>query len=269
MRLPRRIVLTFLTAAALAATVYAVPPGEIVLGDVVVIRLRNGSGKLDLTQRTNLVQERVNQILAIHDVTAKDVRVEKSPYGPTVFVRDIKLITVDEETAKAAGSTADSLARQWAHRLMGVIAQVNIKLPGAAPTQPPAPTEPPAVPEDPNAPKGDGKIVTAKSGLKYEDLVVGTGARPNTGQSVTVHYTGTLTDGKKFDSSRDRNEPFTFHIGVGEVIKGWDEGVATMKVGGRRKLTIPAALGYGERGAGDAIPPNATLIFDVELLEVK
>jgi peptidylprolyl isomerase len=109
---------------------------------------------------------------------------------------------------------------------------------------------------------------TTPSGLKYEDLNVGTGDSPSKGKRVTVHYTGTLTSGKKFDSSRDRNRPFEFVIGVGQVIKGWDEGVMSMKVGGRRKLTIPAVLGYGARGAGDVIPPNAELIFDVELLGV-
>ena len=110
---------------------------------------------------------------------------------------------------------------------------------------------------------------TTPSGLKYVDEVEGTGASPETGQTVTVHYTGTLTDGKKFDSSRDRNQPFSFTIGIGQVIKGWDEGVATMKVGGKRKLTIPAELGYGSRGAGGVIPPNATLLFDVELISIK
>jgi len=111
------------------------------------------------------------------------------------------------------------------------------------------------------------KITTA-SGLQYEDIVVGDGASPQPGQNVRVHYTGTLTDGSKFDSSRDRNQPFNFPIGVGRVIKGWDEGVISMKVGGRRILTIPSELGYGARGAGGAIPPNATLVFDVELLGV-
>jgi peptidylprolyl isomerase len=112
------------------------------------------------------------------------------------------------------------------------------------------------------------ETVTTDSGLKYVDQTVGEGASPSKGKKVTVHYTGTLTDGKKFDSSRDRGQPFQFVIGVGQVIKGWDEGVMSMKVGGRRKLIIPSALGYGARGAGGVIPPNAELHFDVELLGV-
>lgn len=114
--------------------------------------------------------------------------------------------------------------------------------------------------------------MTAKitdSGLKYEDLVEGNGDTAKAGQMVTVHYTGWLENGQKFDSSKDRNDPFRFKLGAGQVIRGWDEGVAGMKIGGTRKLTIPANLGYGSRGAGGVIPPNATLIFDVELLAVN
>jgi FKBP-type peptidyl-prolyl cis-trans isomerase FkpA len=115
-------------------------------------------------------------------------------------------------------------------------------------------------------------MVTTESGLQYEDTTVGSGATAQAGQRVSVHYTGWLYDGgvkgKKFDSSKDRGDPFGFGLGGGQVIKGWDEGVQGMKVGGTRVLVIPAALGYGARGAGGAIPPNATLMFEVELLGV-
>jgi len=116
---------------------------------------------------------------------------------------------------------------------------------------------------------GSNPEITTESGLKYVDLVVGTGREATSGNLATVHYTGWLTNGTKFDSSVDRRDPFSFPIGSGKVIRGWDEGVAGMKVGGKRKLTIPPQLGYGARGAGGVIPPNATLVFDVELLDVK
>ncbi|WP_250121538.1 FKBP-type peptidyl-prolyl cis-trans isomerase [Chroococcidiopsis sp. CCMEE 29] len=115
----------------------------------------------------------------------------------------------------------------------------------------------------------DANTVTTDSGLKYVQLKEGTGATPKPGQTVSVHYTGTLEDGTKFDSSRDRGKPFSFKLGAGQVIKGWDEGISNMKVGERRQLIIPPELGYGARGAGGVIPPNATLIFDVELLKIS
>ena len=119
-------------------------------------------------------------------------------------------------------------------------------------------------------PPVSGKPVTTASGLKYWDTKVGTGVTATAGHKVVVHYTGWLTNGKKFDSSVDRKEPFSFQLGGGQVIKGWDEGVAGMKVGGKRRLEIPPELAYGNRGVGGGlIPPNSTLLFDVELLDVK
>jgi len=116
-------------------------------------------------------------------------------------------------------------------------------------------------------------LTSTPTGLKYKDEVVGAGPEPKTGQSVSVHYTGWLDQngqkGAKFDSSRDRGQPFSFVLGQGQVIAGWDQGVATMKTGGKRTLVIPPALGYGARGAGGVIPPNATLIFEVELLGAR
>jgi len=118
-----------------------------------------------------------------------------------------------------------------------------------------------------------GKTMTTASGLKIEDTQVGTGATPKTGDTCVMHYTGWLyengTKGAKFDSSVDRGQPFAFTIGVGQVIKGWDEGVSSMKLGGKRTLIIPPELGYGARGAGRVIPPNATLLFEVELLDIQ
>jgi peptidylprolyl isomerase len=115
----------------------------------------------------------------------------------------------------------------------------------------------------------DERVTSTASGLRYVDLVEGTGASPAAGDQVEVHYTGWLEDGTKFDSSVDRRQPFVFPLGLGRVIKGWDEGVATMRTGGRRRLIIPAHLGYGDRGAGRAIPPGATLVFEVELLRIS
>jgi FKBP-type peptidyl-prolyl cis-trans isomerase FkpA len=111
--------------------------------------------------------------------------------------------------------------------------------------------------------------ITTASGLVYEDTVVGEGTEAKAGQQATVHYTGWLTNGSKFDSSKDRNDPFEFSLGMRQVIGGWDEGVQGMKIGGTRKLTIPPHLGYGARGAGGVIPPNATLVFEVELLGLR
>jgi peptidylprolyl isomerase len=127
------------------------------------------------------------------------------------------------------------------------------------------------VPGSPEAPRevADDDFVTTETGLKYYDFEVGEGPEAETGQSVAVHYTGWLEDGTKFDSSLDRGQPFVFQLGAGQVIRGWDEGVAGMKVGGQRQLVIPPELGYGEQGAGGLIPPNATLVFEVELVEIQ
>ena len=112
-------------------------------------------------------------------------------------------------------------------------------------------------------------MITTKSGLMYEDKIIGDGKQAKAGDLVSVHYTGWLEDGTKFDSSKDRNQAFRFNLGAGMVIKGWDEGVAGMNIGGTRKLTIPSELGYGSRGAGRVIPPNATLIFEIELIAIN
>jgi peptidylprolyl isomerase len=151
--------------------------------------------------------------------------------------------------AMSAGNTTTNEAAPAANAPAGTDSSKETKLPGAE--------------------MGSAKIEKTASGLQYADLVVGKGSPPDAGQTVVVHYIGWLTDGKKFDSSVDRGQPFDFPLGQGHVIKGWDEGVAGMRIGGKRKLIIPPDLGYGARGAGGVIPPNATLVFDVELLDVK
>lgn len=164
--------------------------------------------------------------------------------------------------------------------IMGLVATLLAAC-GDSPTSPPAVTigvntpNAPQAPQLPNTPAGAGGVpaitgtsVKTPSGLEYIDEKVGDGAVATAGKTVSVHYTGYLTDGKVFDSSRTRGQPFSFPLGAGRVIKGWDEGVAGMKVGGKRRLIIPPALGYGAQGAGGTIPPNAQLIFDVELLNV-
>ena len=151
------------------------------------------------------------------------------------------------------------------------VADAGAPPPALAPASPEAPAPADSGPVDLTIALGVKESDTAKtaSGLRFKDLKEGTGPSPKQGAKVTVHYTGWLMDGKKFDSSRDRSDPFTFVIGVGQVIKGWDEGVMTMKTGGHRVLIIPANLAYGEAGAPGAIPANATLRFEVQLLKAE
>ncbi|WP_017301062.1 FKBP-type peptidyl-prolyl cis-trans isomerase [Nodosilinea nodulosa] len=172
------------------------------------------------------------------------------------------VLLVAQFTGSQPEAIASNLDRTEVAEAADTLSQPSLQLAQAA-----ADLAPDVTPEA-TAPMTEETLVTTDSGLQYVDVVEGTGAMPQPGQRVTVHYTGTLEDGTKFDSSRDRGRPFSFQIGVGQVIKGWDEGVGTMRVGGQRKLIIPPELGYGSRGAGGVIPPNATLLFDVELLRI-
>jgi peptidylprolyl isomerase len=171
----------------------------------------------------------------------------------SVMLVCVLVLVVAQFTSSNATAEADNLPKQT---MVDMVADVVI-------------AEAAKLTPQTSEPKKMSEIVTTPSGLKYEVIATGTGAIPKAGQTVIVHYTGTLDDGTKFDSSRDRNEPFKFKLGAGQVIKGWDEGLATMKVGDRRNLILPPELGYGSRGAGGVIPPNATLIFDVELLGIQ
>ncbi len=147
-----------------------------------------------------------------------------------------------------------------------VAGQTSRRRPARRPVRP-KPTA--TTPAQPQKPTPDSAAVTTPTGLTYVITKRGTGRQPKAGETVVVHYTGTLTDGTKFDSSRDRREPFTFTLGAGEVIRGWDEGVAGMKVGGKRRLIIPPDLGYGAQGSPPTIPPNETLVFVVDLVGVR
>ena len=165
---------------------------------------------------------------------------------------------------------------RW-YLILGLLIAVSVACNGSESTATPSPaataTPSPAATATPSptavVDSGSIRIITTDSGLQYKDLIVGTGQKAQVGDTAVVHYTGWLEDGTQFDSSLDRGLPFDFVIGQGQVIKGWDEGVASMKVGGKRELTIPPELAYGDRSIGDVIPPGATLIFEVELIELR
>lgn len=178
----------------------------------------------------------------------------------------VLVLVVAQFTGSPAAAADDLMPKQSMADMVAdvVIAEAAKLTPTATIAAAPKAAMPPSTEN-----KKMSEIVSTPSGLKYEVIATGTGATPQAGQTVVVHYTGRLEDGSKFDSSRDRNQPFKFRLGAGQVIKGWDEGLAIMKVGDRRNLILPPELGYGSRGAGGVIPPNATLIFDVELLGIE
>lgn len=182
-----------------------------------------------------------------------------------IMLACVLVLVVAQFTGSQATAEADDLMpkQSMADMVADVVIAEAAKMTPKGTMIAAAPTTPPTTE------KKMSEIVSTPSGLKYEVITAGTGATPQAGQTVVVHYTGTLEDGSKFDSSRDRNQPFKFRLGAGQVIKGWDEGLAMMKVGDRRNLILPPELGYGSRGAGGVIPPNATLNFDVELLGIE
>ncbi|MCH8107716.1 MAG: FKBP-type peptidyl-prolyl cis-trans isomerase [Chloroflexi bacterium] len=157
---------------------------------------------------------------------------------------------------------------RW-YLLLVLLVALGVSCGGSDPTRPPTPEPTATSAPTTTSSKEAAELTTTPSGLQYRDLVVGTGEDARTGATAVVHYTGWLEDGTKFDSSVDRGQTFDFVIGQGQVIKGWDEGVATMKVGGKRELIIPPDLAYGDRGAGSVIPPGATLKFEVELIALR
>ena len=154
-------------------------------------------------------------------------------------------------------------------RYLPLLILANLTVGACTASEPPAASQPATQSPSPPATSTVANARTTSSGLVIETLTTGSGPTAAPGNTVNVHYTGWLTNGTKFDSSRDRNQPFSFRLGGGQVIKGWDEGVAGMQPGGKRRLTIPAQLAYGERGAGGVIPPNAVLVFEVELLGIQ
>jgi|GEM_PF-98309 FKBP-type peptidyl-prolyl cis-trans isomerases 1 len=233
---------------------------------IMTLKGAQDGGKTTAPDRALALNQRVAMIMGGPGRYTPDQITVSNPKATESVVKagDKTLLTLTKAEATQNGlATPQALAERIVSTITTRITELAVPAVAATPVTPPDTT-----PDTP-APTA-GKVITTASGLQYEDLVVGTGEEAVAGRDVVVHYVGTLTDGTKFDSSRDRDTPFTFPLGAGRVIKGWEEGVAGMKVGGKRKLTIPPALGYGEAGTpGGPIPPNATLVFEVELLEVK